>query len=57
MPAMPSSPAPSPAPPAAPGPAAAQPPTSAFRSFQQTATVMRFLATQAVHVNGAVRFR
>jgi len=25
-------------------------------SFNQTATVMRFIATQQVHVNGAVKF-
>lgn len=30
-------------------------PSMALTSFNQTAAVMRFLATQQVHVNGAVK--
>lgn len=41
-----------PARPAAPSPTAAP---SALASFNSTATVMRFIATQQVHVNGAVK--
>lgn len=31
-------------------------PAGPLGSFRRTATVMRYIATNAVHVNGAVRF-